>query len=69
MQVIGFFNGFFASFSVLLEFVNAPLKSLWDGFGATPLGDLSVFACLSISIGSTLVVFLIAHAIRLFIGG
>lgn len=70
MQVIGFFKGLFYNFSALINFINTPLSSLDASLSALPpaIGNLSIFSMLSIGIGTTLLVLLVIHVVRLIVG-
>lgn len=69
MQVIGFFGNLFAQIGALWEFVSTPLGEINSNINLEPFASASIMQLLSVSLLGTLGVLLVAHLIRLFIGG
>lgn len=68
MNVIGVFRNIFDGFGNLLNFVNTPLGQLNQSLQVLPFANLSIVGCLSIGLGATLLVLLVIHVVRLFVG-
>lgn len=70
MNVIGFFNNVFNQFGNLVAFVSSPINSqMPDTFQLDVIGNFSIIEMFSVSLLATISFFLVAHLIRLVIGG
>lgn len=69
MQVIGFFGNLFNQFGLLWQFISTPLGELNENIVVEPFKSSSIMGLLSVSLVATLIVLLVIHLIRLFIGG
>lgn len=69
MVVIGFFQDLFNSLGGLLDFITKPLGELNSDITVEPFASLSIISLLGSGLVATLVALLVAHLIRLFVGG
>lgn len=69
MVVIGFFQDLFNSIGGLLDFISKPLGELNDSIVIEPFASMSILSLLGSGLVVTLGALLVAHLVRLFIGG
>lgn len=69
MIVIGFFRDVLSNLGTLVEFISTPLGKQFPEITIEPFASSSIMSLLGVSLVATLGILLVAHLIRLFIGG